>query len=102
MLDLVRELQPVTSQARKRSDVELGFVVYDAFKVRGSYDDYGWGGWAFGVVIGDDALVAEVFGEHLTICGTRDEVRSALAAIDRYARLRLGSEYLEAYEAAYS
>lgn len=36
VLDLVRELQPVTSQARKRSDVELGFVVYDAFKVRGS------------------------------------------------------------------
>lgn len=100
VLDLVDELRPVATQARKKSDLELGFVMYDAFKVRGSYDDYGRGNWGFGVILGDDASVSTVLGQRLTICGTRDEVRAAFKAIDRYARLRLGSEYLEAYEAA--
>ncbi|WP_157509537.1 hypothetical protein [Glaciibacter superstes] len=102
VLDLVDELRPVATQARKKSDVELGFVMYDAFSVRGSYDDYGGGSWGFGVILGEGASVSSVFGRRLGICGTRDEVRAVLKVIDRYARLRLGSEYLEAYEAAHS
>lgn len=101
VLGLVKEHLPAATQARKKSDIELGFVLYDAFAVRGSYDDYGRGNWGFGVLLGGDASVSRVLGHKLTIRGTRDEVRAALEAIDGYARLRLGSEYLAAYEAAY-
>ena len=101
VLNLIREHLPAATQARKKSDVELGFVLYDAFAVRGSYDDYGLGNWGFGVAVGGDALVPKVLGRRLTICGTREQVRAALEAIDGYARLRLGSEFLAAYDAAY-
>ena len=101
VLDLVDEHLPAATQARKKSDAELGFVLYDAFAVRGAYDDYGRGNWGFSVAVGGDAMVSAVLGQKLTLCGTRDEVRAALEAIDGYARLRLGSEFLAAYEAAY-
>ena len=101
VLDLVHEHLPAATQVRQKSEVELGFVLYDAFAVRGSYDDYGRGNWGFGVLVGDNASVSKPLGRKLTIRGTRDEVREALEAIDTYARLRLGSEYLAAYEAAY-
>ena len=86
----------------RTSDLELDFVVYEAFRVRGTYDDYGRGCWGFGIALGDDAWTSRVLGQRLSLCGIRDEVRGALDAIDRYARLRLGSAYLEAYSAAYS
>lgn len=89
------------SEPVSRSDVELGFVLYDAFAVRGSYDDYGLGNWGFGILVGGDTTVSRVLGQKLTIRSTRDEVRAALAAIDEYVRLRPGPEYLAAYEAAY-
>lgn len=101
VLDLVDRHLPAATQARKKSDVELGFVLYDAFAVRGSYDDYGLGNWGFGVFVGGGTTVSKVLGRKLTICGTREQVRAALEAIDDYVRLRLGSEFLAAYEAAY-
>lgn len=100
ILDVVDQLAAAT-QARKRSETEIGFVLYDAFGVRANYDDYGRGNWGFGVAVGPEMMVSTVLGQRLTLCGTRDEVRAALEAIDRYARLRLGSEFLEAYAAAY-
>ena len=100
VLDLVDQHLPAATQARKKSDAELGFVLYDSFAVRAAYDDYGRGNWGFSVVLGGDAMVSRVLGRKLTLCGTRDEVLEALDAIDAYARLRLGSEFLAAYEAA--
>lgn len=100
VLDLIDAHLPAATQARKRSDVELGFVLYDAFAVRGAYDDYGRGNWGFSIAIGGDAMVSKVLGRKLTLCGTRDEVRAALETIDLYVRLRLGPEYLAAYTAA--
>ncbi|MFE6735852.1 hypothetical protein [Microbacterium sp. NPDC057650] len=100
VLELVIERRPATSQARRTSEGELGFVLYDAFSVRGHYDDYGRGNWGFSIAVGDDS-VARVLGQRLTLCGTRAEVRAALDAIDGYARLRLGPEYLAAFAAAY-
>lgn len=101
VLALVGELRPAVNQLVRTSDAELRFVIYDAFSVRGLYDDYGSGNWGFSIVLGADANVSTVLGRRLSIRGTRDEVREALVAIDEYARLRLGSEYLAAYEAAY-
>jgi hypothetical protein len=101
VLDLVGQNLPGATQARKKSEAELGFVLYDSFAVRGWFDDYGRGNWGFGVAVGGDAIVSTVFGRRLTLCGTREEVRAALGAIDSYARLRLGAEFLAAYEAAY-
>lgn len=101
VLDLVHQHLSAATQVQKMSDVELGFVLYDAFAVRGSYDDYGGGNWGFGVLLGGNASVSKPLGRRLTIRGTRDQVRAALEDIDSYARLRLGSEYLAAYEAAY-
>ena len=43
--------------------------------------------------------MSKVLGRKLPLCGTRDDVKAALETIDVYARLRLGSEYLEAYAA---
>lgn len=100
VLDVVA-LLPAATQMRKKSDSEIGFVLYDAFTVRGDHDADGRGTWGFGVVLGSDVTVSRVLGERLTLCGTRDEVRAALEAVDRYARLRLGPEFLEAYAAAY-
>ncbi len=68
--------------------------------MRGSYDDYGNGCWGFGVLLGGDASVSKVLGQRLSLRSTRDEVLAALDAIDRYARLRLGSEFLQAYDAS--
>lgn len=101
VLDLVAETLPAATQARKNGEAEIGFVLYDAFSARGRYDDYGRGNWGFAIELGGGATVSTVLGERLTLCGTRDAVRAALRAIDRYARLRLGSEYLEAHSAAY-
>lgn len=101
VLDLVSERRPVANQLVRTSDLELGFVVYDAFSVRGSYDDYGRGNWGFSIALGDGAWASHVLGQRLTLRSTRDQVRGALDNIDRYARLRLGAEYLEAYAAAY-
>ena len=101
VLALVGELRPAANQLVRTSDVELGFVIYDAFSVRGLYDDYGSGNWGFSIALGGDAVVSTVLGRRLGIRGTRDEVRSALKAVDEYARLRLGPEYLAAHEAAY-
>lgn len=101
MLDLIGEHLPAATQARKRSEGELGFVLYDAVAVRGAYDDYGRGNWGFSIALGGDATVSAVLGRRLTLCGTRDEVRAVLTIIDEYARLRLGAEYLAAYERAY-
>lgn len=101
VLDLVEQNLPAASQVQKITDGELRFVLYDAIAVRGLYDDYGLGNWGFGVLLGGNASVSKPLGHRLTIRGTRDEVREALEAIDSYARLRLGSEYLAAYEAAY-
>lgn len=101
VLDLIDAHLPAATQARKKSDVQIGFVLYDAFAVRGSYDDYGNGSWGFGVLLGGDASVSKVLGQKLSIRSTRGEVRAALEAIDGYVRLRLGPEYLAAYEAAY-
>lgn len=102
VLALVSERRPAANQMLKKSDVELGFVMYDAFSVSGSYDDYGRGNWGFSVALGGGARASTLLGRRLTICGTRDQVRAAFETIDQYARLRLGSEYIEAYEAAYS
>lgn len=101
VLDMVVHLLPAATQARRRADSGLGFVLYDAFAVRGTYDNEGRGTWGFSVAVGGDAMVSAVFGRRLTLCGTRDEVRAALKDIDSYARLRLGPEFLAAYEAAY-
>ncbi len=101
VLDLVDAHLPAATQGRKKSDAELGFVLYDAFAIRGSYDDYGRGNWGFSIQLGSDATVSKVLGRKLTLCGTRDAVKAALEAIDGYVRLRLGSEYLAAYAGAY-
>lgn len=77
-------------------------TLLDATSVSGSYVVYGRGCWGFGIALGAGTSVSTVLGQRLTMCGTRDRVRSALATIDRYARLRLGPEYLEAYAAAYA
>jgi len=42
ILYLVREL-PSATKAYKRSDAEVLSVVYDAFRVSGSFDDHGKG-----------------------------------------------------------
>jgi hypothetical protein len=102
VLDLVDEHLPAATQARKKSESVLGFVLYDAIAVQGAFDDYGRGNWGFSIALGGDAMVSRVLGRRLTLCGTRDEVRAALEVIDQYARLRLGSEFLAAYEAASS
>lgn len=102
VLALVGERRPVANQMVRTSDLELGFVVYEAFTVRGVHDDYGRGSWGFSISLGGDAWLSRVFGQRLTLCGTRDDVRGALDAIDRYARLRLGRDYLKAYADAYS
>lgn len=101
VLALVGEWRPAAQQLLRKSDGELGFVMYDAFSVRGSYDEYGRGNWGFSVALGGEVMVSTILGRRLTLCGSRDEVRVALEAIDRYARLRLGSAYLEAHAAAY-
>jgi len=101
VLALVGELRPAASQMVRTSDLELGFVVYEAFSVRGVYDEYGRGNWGFSISLGGDVWLSRVFGQRLTLCGTRDEVRRALESIDRYAQSRLGSDYLEAYADAY-
>ena len=101
VLDLVDQHLPAATQARKNTDAEIGFVLYDSFAVRGAFDDYGRGNWGFSIALGGDAMVSRILGQKLTLCGTRDEVRAAFEAIDDYARLRLGPEYLAAYEAAY-
>lgn len=101
VLDLVDAHLPAATQARKRSDVELGFVLYDAFAIRGAYDDYGRGNWGFSIALGADAMVSKVLGRKLTLCGTREEVTTALETIDAYARLRLGDEYLSVYGTVY-
>ncbi len=99
VLDLVGQYLPAATQTRKKSDSEIGFVLYDSFAVRGSYDDYGRGNWGFSVALGEGEVVSRVLGQKLTLCGTQDEVQKALDAIDRYARLRLGTEFLAAYDA---
>lgn len=101
VLDLVEHHLPAATQLRKRSERQLGFVLYDAFAVQCAADDYGRGNWGFSLAVGGDAMVSAVLGRKLTLCGTREEVRAALEAIDDYARLRLGSEFLAAYTAAY-
>lgn len=101
VLDLIDAHLPAATQARKRSDVELGFVLYDAFAVQGAFDDYGRGNWGFSIALGGDVSVSRVLGRKLTLCGTREEVTAALATIDDYVRLRLGSDYLAAYARAY-
>ncbi|MFP7835055.1 hypothetical protein [Marisediminicola sp. LYQ134] len=101
VLDLVREHLPAATKARMRSDGEISFVLYDAFAVRGLFDDYGEGNWGFGVLLGGNESVSSPLGRRLTIRGTREQVRVALEDIDYYVRLRLGSEYLAAYEDAY-
>lgn len=101
VLDLIDAHLSASTQVRKKSDSELGFVLYDAFAIRGSYDDYGRGNWGFSIEVGGDATVSKVLGRKLTLCGTRDAVKAALEVIDGYVRLRLGSEYLAAYAAAY-
>ncbi|MFP7761253.1 hypothetical protein [Marisediminicola sp. LYQ85] len=101
VLDLVEQHLPAARQVQKLSDGEVTFVLYDAFAVRGRYDDYGEGNWGFGVLLGGDVSVSKPLGRRLTIRGTREQVRVALEDIDYYVRLRLGSEYLAAYEAAY-
>ncbi|MVA76276.1 hypothetical protein GC722_09590 [Auraticoccus sp. F435] len=78
------------------------FVLYDAHVVTGAQDDYGSGtSWGFGVVLPGGVSISTVLGERLTLVEPR---REALArtfdVIDRYARLRLGAEYLAAWEAA--
>ena len=80
VLDLIHEHPTAASQIQKLTDVELSFVVYDAFSVHGYYDDYGRGNWGFGVALGGDAVLSSLFGRRLSICGTRDEVRAALDA----------------------
>ncbi len=101
VLDLVRRHLPAARQARQHSATALGFVLYDAFAVRGERDDYGRGSWGFSIAVGGDAAVSTVLGRRLSLCGTRDEVRTALEAVDGYVRLRLGADYLAAYDAAY-
>ncbi|WP_435749093.1 hypothetical protein [Microbacterium sp. PMB16] len=101
VLDLVGEHLPAATQARRKSDSALGFVLYDAFAVHGAYDEYGRGNWGFSIPVGGDASVSRVLGQRLSIRGTREEVREAFEAIDAYVRLRLGSEYLAACEVAY-
>lgn len=100
VLDLIDAHLHAATQVRKKSEFELGFVLYDAFAIRGSYGDYGRGNWGFRIELGGDATVSRVLGRKLTLCGTRDAVLAALETIDGYARLRLGSEYLAAYSAS--
>lgn len=100
ILDLVNQHLPAATQARKKADTQIDFVLYDSFVVRGSYDDYGRGNWGFSLALGGDVGVSTLLGKKLTIRGTKNEVLEALDAIDHYSRLRLGSEFLAAYEAS--
>ncbi len=78
------------------------FVLYDAFVVTGAQDDYGSGtSWGFGVVLPGGVSVSSVLSERLTLVEpTREALTRAFDGNDRYVRLRLGREYLEAWEAA--
>lgn len=83
-------------------DGSVEFVLYDAFAVGASPDNYGNGrNWGFGIDLPNGMVLIELFGQPLTIKSTRDEVRATLALIDRYARLRLGAAYLAEFEATH-
>ena len=82
VLDLIDAHLHAATQVRKKSEFELGFVLYDAFAIRGSYGDYGRGNWGFRIELGGDATVSRVLGRKLTLCGTRDAVLAALETID--------------------
>ncbi len=92
---------PRASHLTLRKDGSIEFAVYDAFPIVGHPDDYGSGtNWGFGVVLAPTITISEVLGTRLTIRSGPAQITSALQAIDRYARLRLGQEYLTAYEGA--
>ncbi|MFT4261758.1 MAG: hypothetical protein QM572_00100 [Nocardioides sp.] len=96
---LVREhFGPRVSHLSLR-DGSVVFVLYDAFSVAANPDGYGTGGhWGFGIYLPNHMTLIELFGEKLTIKTTREQIVAALTLIDRYARLRLGSEYLDVFE----
>ncbi|HEY0965480.1 MAG TPA: hypothetical protein VGE13_03295 [Candidatus Saccharimonadales bacterium] len=80
-------------------DTQVKFVLYDAFVIRGSLDDYGSGKcWGFSLVLDSETAIGELLGQRLSLCEGKEAIERALSTIDRYARLRLGEEYLAAYE----
>ena len=91
------------SNLRLRKDGGLDFALYDAFAFGAFPDDYGSGNnWGFGLVLADRITCSKLLGQRLTILESPQQIREALAAIDRYARLRLSADYLTVYEAALS
>lgn len=76
------------------------FVIYDAFSLRITPDDYGGGGsWGMGVILDESTSISSLLGRKLILLERREQFEAALDVVDRYARLRLGAEYLEAFEA---
>lgn len=102
LVDVIREdLGSSASQVRAHKDGSVRFVLFDALAVAARPDDYGSGGnWGFGLILGGDVEVSTLMGVKLTLRSTRDEIGSALATLDSYARLRLGVDYVAAFEAS--
>lgn len=98
IVQLIRSELPYASFIIMNGKLGVRFMLYEAFVVTGNWDDYGRGNWGFGIEIGDKMVVTEFFGQSTTLCETKDAVRQALQVIDAYVRLRLGKEFLKAYE----
>lgn len=102
LVDVIREtLGKRVSHARVQKDGSVRFALYDAIAVAGHPDEYGSGGnWGFSVLLGETVSVSTVLGVKLSLKRSRQDIQTALGVVDRYARLRLGDEYLAAYDAA--
>lgn len=69
--------------------------------VTGAHGDYGSDTLGVRVVLPRGLVTSSVLGERLTLVEpTREALAETFDVIDRYARLRLGREYLVAWEAA--
>lgn len=101
-LDVARIVQSHLEGKVSRLSVDNGtvhFVLYEAFAFGVYPDDYGSGhNWGVGLKLGGDVVLQTLLGRRLTILTTREQIETALDAAEFYARLRLGPEYLDAYE----
>lgn len=86
-----------------QEDGSVAFVLYEAFAFGVYPDDYGSGNnWGIGLKVGGDVVLSTLLGRRLTILTFQSQIEEALDVVERYARLRLGEEYLAAYDASRS
>lgn len=83
-------------------DDSVRFVLYDAFAVRATPDDYGGGSsWGMGLIITDGISVSNLLGRKLTLLETPEQIEAAIDVVDQCVRLRLGAEYLALLDATH-